>query len=145
VHPDVDLPVAVRALARASRLLERASGELSLPQYRVLAAVAAGDERASRVAQRLALGKPTISAAVESLAGRGYLLRTEVRDDHRAVALAVTEHGRAALAATEHAMVRQLAALLEHADDRDCVLAGLAALGEALDRLSAARAGAAVR
>ena len=35
---------AVRALARATRVLERASGELSLAHYRVLAAVD-GDQR----------------------------------------------------------------------------------------------------
>jgi DNA-binding MarR family transcriptional regulator len=59
---------AVRALARATRVLERASGELSLAHYRVLAAIASGDERASRVANRLAIGKPTVSVAVEALA-----------------------------------------------------------------------------
>ena len=39
-------------LARASRILERATGELSLAHYRVLAAVASGEERASRLAVR---------------------------------------------------------------------------------------------
>ncbi len=62
---------AVRALARASRVLERASSELSLAHYRVLSAIASGDERGSRIAARLALGKPTVSAAVESLCQRG--------------------------------------------------------------------------
>ena len=37
---------AVRALARVVPLLERASTELSLAHYRVLCAVASGDERA---------------------------------------------------------------------------------------------------
>jgi DNA-binding MarR family transcriptional regulator len=137
------LLAAVRALARASRLLERASEQLSLPQYRVLAAVAAGDERASRLAQRLALGKPTISAAVDSLAGRGFLRRGEVHDDQRAVALALTDEGRAALDAAEQAMVRQLAALVAHADDRDQVVSALSGLGAALDRLIESRIAAA--
>lgn len=139
---DADLLAAVRALARASRLLERASEDLSLAHYRVLAAIAAGDARASRLARRLALGKPTISAAVESLAARGYLRRSEVREDQRAVALDITESGRTALAATEQAMVRQLVELLAHADDRDAIVAALDGIGVALDRLVATRTAA---
>src|ERR1700728_2063445 len=72
---------AVRALARATRILERGSGELSLAHYRVLSAIASGDERASRVAKRLAIGKPTVSAAVEALAQRGLLVRSAVDGD----------------------------------------------------------------
>src|SRR5256885_8721907 len=62
---------AVRALARASSVLERASSELSLAHYRVLAAISSGSAMASRIADRLAVGKPTISAAVEALERRG--------------------------------------------------------------------------
>ena len=98
---------AVRALARASRVLERASGELSLAHYRVLSAIASGDERASRVAARLAVGKPTISAAVESLCQRGLLVRSEVTGDQRAAALRLTAEGEALLDRVEAEMVRQ--------------------------------------
>jgi DNA-binding MarR family transcriptional regulator len=86
-----ELIEAVRALARASRFLERSSDELSLAHYRVLAAVASGDERASRVAQRLAIGRPTISAAVDALGQRGLLSRGTVEGDQRATALHLTE------------------------------------------------------
>jgi DNA-binding MarR family transcriptional regulator len=58
---------AVRSLARASSVLERSSPLLSLAHYRVLAAIAQGDERASNIARKLAIGKPTVSVAVESL------------------------------------------------------------------------------
>jgi DNA-binding MarR family transcriptional regulator len=84
---------AVRALARASRVLERASGELSLAHYRVLSAIASGDERASRVASRLAIGKPTISAAVDTLCQRGLLLRSDVDGDQRVASLRLTSEG----------------------------------------------------
>src|ERR1700685_3261276 len=84
---------AVRALSRASRLLERASGELSLAHYRVLSAIASGDERASRIAARLALGKPTVSAAVSALCRRELLTRSDVAADQRAAALELTEAG----------------------------------------------------
>ena len=85
---------AVQSLTRASKVMERASGGLSLAHYRVLAAVAAGDERASRVAARLALGKPTVSASVEALCARGLLVRSGVAGDQRAIQLSLTEPGR---------------------------------------------------
>ena len=74
---------SVRVLARLARVLERADDELSLPQYRVLLMVSAGDERASLLASRLALAKPTITAVVDGLVERGYLQRSEVVGDRR--------------------------------------------------------------
>ena len=65
----------LRALARLARVIERAGDELNLAQYRVLVAIASGDERASRVATRLAIGKPTVSAIVEALHDRGLVPR----------------------------------------------------------------------
>ena len=97
VHPDPKIE-AVRAIVRASRLLERASDELSLAHYRVLAAVSGGEQRASRVAQRLAVGKPTISAAVDALVQRGLIVRDVEVADNRASVLRVTSEGWEALA-----------------------------------------------
>ena len=85
---------AVRAVARLARVLERASGDLSMAHYRVLAAVADGDERASRVAARLALGKPTISASVDALCRRGLLTREDVVHDQRATTCASPTRAR---------------------------------------------------
>src|SRR2546430_2043870 len=93
---------AVRALARLSRVLERGTGELSLAHYRVLAAVADGHERASRVAARLALGKPTISASVDALCRRGLITR-DAAEDQRAATLRITEAGSALLAEVDAA------------------------------------------
>lgn len=112
-EPDPLIVDAVRALARASRLLERASSELSLAHYRVLAAIASGDVRATRIAARLAVGKPAISAAVESLCQRGLLARSVVEGDQRAAALHLTPSGRVLLDRVEAAMgerLRELAA-----------------------------------
>jgi DNA-binding MarR family transcriptional regulator len=130
---------AVRALARVSRLLERASGELSLPHYRVLAAVAGGDERASRVARRLALGKPTISASVDALCRRGLLTRESEAGDLRAVTLQLTPAGTAALHEVEAAMLERLRAVLDCTPPGADVAAALVRLGVGLDRLAAAR------
>jgi DNA-binding MarR family transcriptional regulator len=130
---------AVRALARVSRVLERASDELSLAHYRVLAAVASGEERASRVAARLALGRPTVSAAVESLCERGLLRRTSVVGDQRAAALLLTADGEALLARVEGEMVRRIDDLCGHAPDPARMLESLVALGAALDATRSSR------
>jgi DNA-binding MarR family transcriptional regulator len=126
-------------VVRVSRLLERGSGGLSLAHYRVLAAVADGDERASHVASRLALGKPTISASVDALCRRGLLVREQNLDDQRVTALRLTPDGRAELAAAEAGMLRRLGAVLDRTEDPDAVLTALAELAAALDSLSAER------
>jgi DNA-binding MarR family transcriptional regulator len=128
------IPVdAIRALARLSRGLERSLDGLSLAQYRVLARVASGDERAARIADRLALGKPAISATVESLRQRGLLRRAGVDDDRRATALRLTEEGAAVLVAAERAMADWLGAIAARTPDPAGTIATLAALQAALE------------
>jgi DNA-binding MarR family transcriptional regulator len=136
---------AIRALARMARQLERSSGDLNLAHYRVLAAVADGDERASRVADRLALGKPTVSAAVESLTKRGLLSREDAIEDRRAATLALTPAGEAALAEVEREMLGRLDDLCSRTPDPDAVLKALAQLGEALDEVADERLAARMR
>src|ERR1700712_569774 len=130
---------AIRALARVARLLERSSGELNLAHYRVLSAIAGGDERASRVADRLTLGKPTVSAAVDSLTKRGLLLREDVADDRRATTLSLTPAGEDALAAVDQEMLGYLDELLARTPDPARVLESLGQLGTALDEVAAER------
>lgn len=133
---------AVRAVARLARVLERASGDLSMAHYRVLAAVAGGDERASRVAARLALGKPTISASVDALCRRGLLTREDVAHDQRASALRLTDAGAAALQAAEAAMTRKLAQVLAHTAHGAEAGAALRRIGAGLDSYAASRTSA---
>ncbi len=132
---------AVRALARASRVLERASQELSLAHYRVLSAVASGDERASRLAARLALGKPAIRAAVEALCHKGLLSRSQVAGDQRASCLRLTDDGEALLARIEEEMGGRLRALAGRTADPDLVLGSLVELGTAIDAETSERQG----
>ena len=136
---------AVRTLARLSRVLERGTGELSLAHYRVLAAVAGGEERASRVAARLALGKPTISASVDALCRRGLLTR-EAASDQRVATLRLTRAGARTLDEVEQALTARMQRVLAHVADPAAVLAALRALEPALDaiadeRLAAAKQG----
>jgi DNA-binding MarR family transcriptional regulator len=119
--------------------MERASGGLSLAHYRVLSAVAAGDERASRVAARLALGKPTVSASVEALCSRGLLVRSSVADDQRAIQLSITEAGTELLEGAQLAMASELEVLAARTGRRDEVIEALMALGSAIEQAAAER------
>ncbi|HUY30355.1 MAG TPA: MarR family winged helix-turn-helix transcriptional regulator [Acidimicrobiales bacterium] len=132
---------AVRAVARLSRALERSTDELSLAHYRVLSAVASGDERASRVAKRLALGKPTVSASVDALCRRGLLERSGVAGDQRAAALELTADGAEVLGRVERAMTGRLEELCAATPEPVLVARALGWLGEALDGAAARRAG----
>ncbi|MDQ2725082.1 MAG: MarR family winged helix-turn-helix transcriptional regulator [Actinomycetota bacterium] len=130
---------ALRGLVRASRALERVSPELSLPQYRLLSRVAAGDERATDLAGRLDLAKPTITAMVDSLVCRGLLGRGASTGDRRVTRLEVSPEGRAALEETEAAMAVALNGLVAGCYQPEVVVAALAELGRVLDARLAAR------
>lgn len=135
----------MRALARASRFLERASDELSLAHYRVLSAVASGDERASRVARRLALGKPTVSAAVDALCQRGLLARAGAAGDQRAATLRLTPEGAALLTRVEAEMTARMELLCARTPDGTQLMESLVWLGEAIDSVQAERSAQAER
>jgi DNA-binding MarR family transcriptional regulator len=130
---------AVRALARASSVLERSNRDLSLAHYRILAAVASGHERASNVAANLALGKPAVSAAVDALVQRGLLARFEVDADHRAATLRLTPRGEQVLDETETEMLDRLGDLARRTPDGDALLESLVWLGRAVDERRAER------
>jgi DNA-binding MarR family transcriptional regulator len=136
---------AVQALARASRLLERALSDLSLADFRVLSAVAEGEARASRLATRLALGKPAISSTVDSLVRRGLLTRTVPDGDQRAVDLALTPHGEVVRTHAERTLVGIVTELAADTRDPDAVLRSLAAFGGAIERMHTTVAAGAAR
>lgn len=97
--------------------------------------VDSGDERASQLAERLAVAKPTVTAVVDGLVERGYLRRTPVPGDRRAMQIVTTPAGRRALRACEAAMGQRLQAVLDGMDSPDEALSALAALGDAVDGL----------
>ena len=124
---------AVRALARASSALERSSPNLSLAHYRVLTAVAQGNERASNIARKLAIGKPTVSVAVESLCQRGLLARSGVAGDQRAAALHLTPAGETLLEQVETEMIIRINDLCDRTPDGGQLIESLVWLGQAMD------------
>jgi DNA-binding MarR family transcriptional regulator len=92
------------------------------------------------VADRLTLGKPTVSAAVESLTKRGLISREDAAEDRRATTLALTPAGAKALAAVDREMLGYLDDLLGRTPDPARVLKSLGQLGQALDEVAAERA-----
>lgn len=137
-EPDAAV-AAVRALVRVSRLLERSLVELSLPHYRVLAAVSAGEEIASRVAARLALGRPAVSAAVATLAERGLLVRLEVAGDQRAAGLQLTAEGWQALERADAAMAAELREIAAATGRPEEVIDTVGLLNDAVSQVYAGR------
>ncbi len=124
---------AVRAIARLSRIVTPAAGGLSPADYRAMSIIKLGEARASRLAARLALGKPTISATIDSLARRGLVQRAEVPGDSRATELTLTEVGLDLLDLVEGRMARQLELLCERTPDGDQVVRSLSWLGDVIE------------
>lgn len=122
----------ILTLVWVARALERACADLTLPQYRLLALIMSGEERASGLAGQLALARPTVSAAVETLVANGLLERTAVDGDRRAIRLTITPAGRAALGVAERAMRERLDTFLADVPDPTAVNDALAQLAGAL-------------
>jgi DNA-binding MarR family transcriptional regulator len=100
----------------------------------VLAFVDEGGERASQLAERLAVAKPTITAVVDGLVDRGYLKRSADCDDRRATKITLTSAGRRALYDAEAAMGARLQDVLARADDPEAIARALQDLGQAITR-----------
>ncbi|QGN31806.1 MarR family winged helix-turn-helix transcriptional regulator [Microlunatus sp. Gsoil 973] len=86
--------------------------------------------RAARLAERLAVRKPTLTAIADGLVAAGYLVREADKTDRRVVHLQLTADGERALADTERIYAEKFTELLDDAPDPDALrglLAGLEA------------------
>src|SRR5580693_9418030 len=112
--PDTDDPLrAVLTLMRLSRALERVDAGLSPQQYRILKLAGAGGERSARLAERLAVAKPTLTAIADSLVAAGLARREAEPGDRRVVRLHLTEAGTAAVEVADAAYGQWLDRVLE--------------------------------
>ena len=127
------LDEAVRTLARLSRFLEAADAGVTLPQYRMLATLNEGGVRSARLAQRLAIRKPTATALADGLVGAGFAERESEDGDRRIVRLRITDNGRAALEKAAIVYRERLRPLLDELPDEARFLADLHCIGAALD------------
>jgi DNA-binding MarR family transcriptional regulator len=133
---------AVRVLARLSRVLESADAGLTVPQYRMLSALSEGGQRSARLAERLAVRKPTVTALADGLIAAGYVARESEEGDRRIVRLSLTEAGQDALQRADAAYLARLEPLLAEVPDPERFVGDLLAVGAALDaRLAQQAAG----
>jgi DNA-binding MarR family transcriptional regulator len=118
---------------RLFRALERLDTGLTPQQYRILRLAGAGGERSARLAERLAVARPTLTATADGLVAAGYLQRRAEPGDRRVVRLCLTEAGRAALGAAEAAYAGWMSGLLADSGDPAAAMDSLLALESVLD------------
>jgi DNA-binding MarR family transcriptional regulator len=113
---DDELTAAITALAFASRTLEKALEQMTLPQYRVLTLITNSPERASRIAQAADVTRPSLTGLLDGLVTKGWVARSDVDGDRRGVSLAITPAGEVAY---DHAQAAMAAAVQELVGDAD--------------------------
>ncbi|MGI9601566.1 MAG: MarR family winged helix-turn-helix transcriptional regulator [Acidimicrobiales bacterium] len=121
-----------RPLTQALRSLD-----LSDSQYRLLAFLADGESASTALAGRLEVTRPSITALVDGLVGRGFVERQADDEDRRRIRLTLTEAGIAALAEADRVVDRQLGHVLDQlsASERDQAIAATRLWGDALRAL----------
>jgi DNA-binding MarR family transcriptional regulator len=134
---------AVMILLRLFRALERVGTDLTPQQYRILKLAGAGGERSAKLAERLAVAKPTLTAIADGLVAAGYARRETEPGDRRVVRLCLTDAGRGALDRADAAYGQWLDQLLAETAEPDQVVLALDALNEAMDKVRRARHGTA--
>ena len=60
---------------RMSRVMERVDSGVSPQQYRMLKLIGAGGERSAKLAEKLAVAKPTLTSTADSLVAAGLACR----------------------------------------------------------------------
>ena len=130
---------AILVILRLNRGLDCVDAGLTPAQYRIMKLAGAGGERSTRLAQRLAVAKPTLTALADGLVAAGYASRTAEPGDRRVVRLTLTEAGQAALDRADAAYAAWLTGLLTATGQPATVLAALGQLGSALTETRRAR------
>ena len=138
-------PRAVMILLRLFRALERVDTGLTPQQYRILRLAGAGGERSARLAERLAVAKPTLTATADGLVAAGYARRDAEPGDRRVVRLCLTTAGHDAVDRADAAYARWLDQLLAVTGHEDEVLHALDVLNQAMDEVRRARLAASGR
>jgi DNA-binding MarR family transcriptional regulator len=126
---------AVMIVLRLFRALERVDSSLTPQQYRIMKLAGAGGERSARLAERLAVAKPTLTAIADGLVAAGYARRDAEAGDRRVVRLCLTAAGHDALARADAAYARWLDRVLAETGEPELVLHALDLINEAMDQL----------
>jgi len=129
----IESVAAARAAARFSKSMEVAlsSVNLSLPQYRLLAFLSGGPERATALAGWLDVSPPSLTALVDGAVARKLVERVASEEDRRCVRHVLTQTGADALAKADEAVSDRLESVTKHLTPAQArkVLEGLELLG----------------
>ena len=135
---EVQVRKAGRTIARLGKMLEVVLAEegASVPQYRLLAFLSGGTERARDLARMLEVSPPSLTALVDNTVAKGLVERHHADGDRRAVHHVLTPAGEQALEEADNALVEHLGHLLQTLDlpRRAFAVEGLLALSDALER-----------
>ena len=126
-------------LLRMSRVMERVDAGVSPQQYRMLKLIGAGGERSARLAEKLAVAKPTLTSTADSLVAAGLATRQAEPGDRRVVRLFLTEAGQAAIERADAAYAGWFGSLLDHTGRRAEILSDFLLLDEAMTERRRAR------
>jgi DNA-binding MarR family transcriptional regulator len=137
--PDEAAVWGLLTVLRISRVMERVDAGVSPQQYRMLKLIGAGGERSARLAEKLAVAKPTLTSTADSLVAAGLATRQAEPGDRRVVRLFLTEAGRAAIQRADEAYSAWFGSLLDQAGRRAEILSDFAALDEAITERRRAR------
>jgi len=136
---------AVMIVLRLFRALERVDSDLTPQQYRIMKLAGAGGERSARLAERLAVAKPTLTATADGLVAAGYARRDTEAGDRRVVRLCLTAAGHEALDRADAAYGRWLGHVLAETGEPHLVLHALDLLNQAMDDLRCSGSATAAR
>jgi DNA-binding MarR family transcriptional regulator len=130
---------AVLTVLRIARVLERIDAGVSPQQYRILKLIGKGGERSARLAEKLAVAKPTLTSIADSIVAAGLAVREAEPGDRRVVRLHLTPAGEAAVARADQAYSQWFGDLLDYTGRRDEILANLELLDDSMTQRRRAR------
>jgi DNA-binding MarR family transcriptional regulator len=134
----VELSIQVaRAAAQLGRTVNLAlnTAELSPAGHRMLAYLVTGDTAVEVLAAKFSISRPTVTATLDWLEPRGYVVRTPSQEDRRRVEISITRKGLDALAEADRLIVERLQGVLDEigGDEVSAIVSSLETLGVALN------------
>jgi DNA-binding MarR family transcriptional regulator len=119
-------------MLRVSRVMERVHSGVSPQQYRMLKLIGAGGERSARLAEKLAVARPTLTSTADSLVAAGLAIREAEPGDRRVVRLCLTPAGQAVVERADEAYAAWFGSLLDQTGRREQILADLEFLDDSM-------------
>ena len=122
--------MGARSIAILARQFDQVCLEagLSLPQYRLLLYTRMRPQRASELADRASVKRPTLTALIDGLVQLELVRRKAVEGDRRGIRLELTEAGGLKLEQVEGLLIKRLETFTQLGDE-PLMLQGLEALG----------------